>query len=281
MGAPSLALAQDALPVPEEQQVLEALESPQPVAMPEAPMGEASPSPQDAAAAPEGEATVNPNPLSSLEIESLSATLSAPLFTPSRTGPIVEEPIAPVVEAPPPAPEVPPEQPPPPLQLVGIVMTDATKVALLKDPGTNEVHRLNSGEEYEGWSVMVVDGRSIEFRSGDRVEGLKMFESFPTPANYGVPGMPNMPFDPTMPQPNQPPMPDPAGFPQQPPTDPALQQPPPDPQLEGTSPDATRPEGAVPEAPAELPPNFDPQTGELIIPQEGPLDADGDPNTPN
>jgi hypothetical protein len=243
LGALSSSLAQDALGVPEDQQIEEALQST------EAPV--------------EPEAAVNPNPLSSLDLESLSATRSAPLFTPSRTGPIVEAPIEAVAEAPPPPPEVPPEQAPPALQLVGIVLTDAAQTALLKDPGSNEIHRLNSGDEYEGWSVTIVDARSIEFRSGDRVEALKMFESFPTPASYGMSG--ELPFDPAMSEMGG--------------------QPPPDQQLDGMPPEEIPLEGIPPEdvAPGaggavENPPqNFDPQTGELLpIPEEGPLPVDGD-----
>ena len=272
LAAFSQSSAQEVLEVPEDQQILEALETPDAPAMPET-----SPTP-DAAIVPEAtEAAVNPNPLSGLALESLSATLSAPLFTPSRTGPIVEAPVEAVVEAPPPPPEVAPEQPPPSLQLVGIVMTDAEKTALLKDAGTNEIHRLNTGDDYEGWSLTIVDGRSVEFRSGDRVEALKMFESFPTPASYGVPGMPGLPFDPTMPQPGEPPLPDPNIMQPPLPEDPAAMQPPP--QIEGM-PEGITPEGLPADAnpqPAPPPENFDPQTGELLIPEEGPLDADGNP----
>lgn len=122
----------------------------------------------------------NPNPLSGLALESLEATRSLPLFTPSRTAPSVEEPVA-EVEPEPVEEVVEPEQGPPPLQLVGIVMTGESGTALLLDPGSNEVHRLATGEEYEGWSVKIVDSRSVELRSGDRVQGLKMFETFTSP----------------------------------------------------------------------------------------------------
>lgn len=250
LGALSSSPAQDVLEVPKDQQLQEVLRTP------------------EAAAASEeqavSEAAVNPNPLSSLDLESLSATRSAPLFTPSRTGPVFEAPVEAFVEAPPPPPEVASEEPPPGLQLVGIVLTDAAKTALLKDPGSNEILRLNSGDEFQGWSLTIVDARSIEFRSGDRVEGLKMFESFPTPASYGLPG--ELPFDPAMPEMGE--------------------QPPPDEQLDGTPPEGIPLEGIPPEEIApdaggrvENPPqNFDPQTGEVLIPDEGPLPVDGDPN---
>ena len=89
------ALAQDeVLPVPEDEQIGEALRGPEEPAAPEAAVPPA---------AVAGETVINPNPLSGLQLESLSTTLSAPLFTPSRTGPIVEAPVEAVVEAPPPA----------------------------------------------------------------------------------------------------------------------------------------------------------------------------------
>jgi len=255
LGALSSSLAQDVLEVPEDQQIQEALQPTEAPAASEAPV--------------EPDAAVNPNPLSSLDLESLSATRSAPLFTPSRTGPIVEAPIEAVLEAPPPPPEVAPEDPPPGLQLVGIVLTDAAKTALLKDPDSNEIHRLNSGDEIQGWSLIIVDARSVEFRSGERVEGLKMFEAFPAPANYGMSG--DIPFDPTMPElGGMPPM-----------DDPAMQQPPPDPDFQGMQPEEIPPEEIAPEAGAGArppPQNFDPQTGEVLIPEEGPLQVDGDPN---
>lgn len=149
-----------------------------------------APEAEGAAAAP-----VNPNPLSGLSLDGLSATRSLPLFTPSRTAPFIAPPVEEEIAAPV-EPEPEPEQPPPSLQLVGIVLSDTDKQALLLDPASNEVHRLTSGDEYEGWALTIVDARSVEFRSGERVEGLKMFESFPAPSisdgmipGYVPPGM--------------------------------------------------------------------------------------------
>lgn len=226
-------------------------------------------------------APVNPNPLSSLSLESLSATRALPLFTPSRTAPSEEAPVE-EITAPPPEPVVEPEQPPPSLQLVGIVLTDDEKVALLLDTGSNEVHRLASGEEYEGWAMTIVDARSVEFRSGERVEGLKMFETFPPPPMMGMSedmlqGMPEGIGEPP------PPGMDP-GIEQPQPAD-GMAQPPPEeaPPLESFDGDGNpmppprRVDGdgnpiPPPEGP---PPNFDPSVGEVPLPEEGPLPADG------
>jgi len=221
---------------------------------------------QDAVEQP---AAVNPNPLSSLDLESLSATRSFPLFTPSRTAPVIAE--APVESEPVPIeqPVVETEQPPPPLQLVGIVLSEETKTALLLDSNNNEVHRLTSGDEFEGWSLTIVDARSVEFRSGDRVEGLKMFESFAAPSpgmmspfpDEGMP--PDMMSEPGMVPPEG--MPQPEGMP------PMEGTPPPEDPMNAPGP-ATRPS---PEGP---PPDFDPALGEGPPPEEGPLPPEGNQN---
>ena len=142
-----------------------------------------------AEAEPAGEAPaatlVNPNPLSSLNLEGLEATRSLPLFTPSRTAPMVEAPVEEEVVAAPVEPQVEPEAPPPDLQLVGIVLADSFQTALLRNPSTGEVLRLNSGDEFEDWALKIVDARSVELRKGDQVQGLKMFETFPAPPFAG------------------------------------------------------------------------------------------------
>jgi hypothetical protein len=204
---------------------------------------------------------INPNPLSSLTLENLSATRSLPLFTPSRTAPAVaatpleSEPVAieePVVDQ---------DQPPPPLQLVGIVLTDTTQTALLLDSTSQEIHRLSSGDEYEGWSLTIVDGRSVEFRSGDRVEGLTMFESFPSPpttsALSNFPGI-DVPADGTsgVIEPDMLMVPDEGVLPQEGEMQPAGDEP-------------------IPEAP---PVDFDPALGTVPMPEEGPLPANTNSN---
>ncbi len=197
---------------------------------------------------------LNPNPLSGLDLESLTATRSLPLFTPSRTAPpTVEEAVE--AEVAPIEPPVGPEQPPPSVQLVGIVLTESTETALLLDPTSNEVHRLTSGEEYDGWLLKIVDARSVELRSGDRVEGLKMFESFPAP--QPLDGMPmDIPID---------------GIP-------------PDMEMQPGTEEFPLEESTGALNPDELPPDtapateFAPELGGAQIPEEGPLPPDIEPN---
>lgn len=131
------------------------------------------------------EVAASPNPLAALQLEEFGATLSQPLFTPSRTAPIVEAPVeAPpaVVEAPPPQLEAPPA--PPPFKLVGVVLGGEDEVAIFADESTGQVHRLNSGDEYEGWTMDVVDNRTVEFQSADQNLTLTMFEEFEAPPAY-------------------------------------------------------------------------------------------------
>lgn len=118
------------------------------------------------------------NPLSGLDLESLEATRSLPLFTPSRTPPLVPEPEpVEVVAAPEPA-AAPPPPSPPPLELIGVIMTDSAKIALLRDKSTGEIVRLSSSDDYDGWSIRFVDSRTVELHSADRTETLKMFDKF-------------------------------------------------------------------------------------------------------
>jgi hypothetical protein len=87
----------------------------------------------------------------------------------------------------------PTEEPPPQLSLIGIILTDTTQLALLRDPSTNEVHRLASGEQYGNWEMKIVDARTVQFHQGDRVQDLKMFDVFPVsaaptePSGEGIP----------------------------------------------------------------------------------------------
>jgi hypothetical protein len=202
---------------------------------------------------------LNPNPLSGLDLESLTATRSLPLFTPSRTAPPTVEESVEAAEVVPIEPQGDPELPPPSVQLVGIMLSETTETALLLDPTSNEVHRLITGEEYDGWLLKIVDARSVELRNGDRVEGLKMFESFPAPQPLdgmqmdipidGVP--PGMEMEPGMEM------------------QPEAEQFPPD---ESTG--ALNPE----ELPPDIAPGFAPDEGSAQIPEEGPLPPDLEQN---
>ncbi len=240
-------------------------------------------------------AMVNPNPLSSLSLDSLTATRALPLFTPSRTPP-APPPEVQVEEPEPVAEQVDPEQPPPSVQLIGIVLTDATQTVLLRDPASNEVHRLTDGGDLQGWAVKIIDSRSVELRSGERVQGLKMFETFSPQAEPQA----QPPYDES-----RPPLPPPPGGRLTPsPRSPLAEPPPMDSQ--GVSPDADAPPPDAPPSdaqdsapggdaqspdsldvpsdseappPEESPPvDFAPKRGNAPIPEEGSLSPDSNGN---
>ena len=127
------------------------------------------------------------NPLSGLDLDGLDATRSLPLFTPSRTPPVAPEPPPVVVAEPAPPPPPPPPPSPPQLDLVGVIATQSAKMALFRDRGTSEIVRLNAGDDYQGWSLSFVDSRTVEFRNGDQVQTLKLFNDFQAPGQ-GTPG---------------------------------------------------------------------------------------------
>ncbi|MBA3517304.1 MAG: hypothetical protein H0T75_06625 [Rhizobiales bacterium] len=146
--------------------------------------------PQSPDAPAETDAAAAPNPFFSPSLESLEATRSAPLFTPSRTAPQSEpepEPdVAPVetevaVEA---------EATPPDVKLIGIVKAGSEEVAILSDTATAEVQRLRPGEEVQGWTVRIVDTRTVELKSGEQRHTLTMFTDYPAT------GQPPTPADP-------------------------------------------------------------------------------------
>lgn len=103
----------------------------------------------------------------SIDLSSLDATRERPLFSPSRRPP-----------APPPAPPprpapvaatlpmLPPE--PPPLRLIGLVTMGETHMALVEDGNTGEILRLSPGAAIAGWTMEILDDRTIAFsRDGD------------------------------------------------------------------------------------------------------------------
>ena len=117
------------------------------------------------------------NPLSDLDLESLAATRTLPLFTPTRSAPVVE-PIIPEAVLVEPEIVAAPEPVPPALRLVGLVMTDSEQMALLADQATGMVHRLRAGESYDGWTLNIIDGRTVAFSNAGREHVLTMFEQF-------------------------------------------------------------------------------------------------------
>jgi hypothetical protein len=122
-------------------------------------------------------AEASANPIAGLDLESLTATRELPLFTPSRSPPTVIAPEPPPPEPEPVEPEIVEETDPepPPLQLIGIVVSGAEQTVLLMDESSGEVQRVRPGEEYAGWTVTVLDSRSVELESEGHFQTLTMF----------------------------------------------------------------------------------------------------------
>jgi hypothetical protein len=116
--------------------------------------------------------------LGGLTMDALSATRDRPLFTPVRHPPIPPPPKPPpapkppkVVKAPPP-----PKPPTPPkLRLVGVVMSDDTKLALLLDE-KREMQRVGPGDEINGWSVVKVMPSEVELALEDQTTTFRLFD---------------------------------------------------------------------------------------------------------
>ena len=113
------------------------------------------------------------NPLWAIPLSSLTATRERPIFLPSRRAPapaVANTPV--VVAAPPPPPAAEPEQPP--LVLVGVIAGDSEGFAVFLDQATNNVVRLKTGQDYQGWMLRSVKGREVTLEKNKRTTTLAL-----------------------------------------------------------------------------------------------------------
>ena len=124
----------------------------------------------------------NGNPLWAIPLSALTATRERPLFTPSRRAPApaVAGPVA-VAPPPPPPPQSEPERPP--LVLIGAIAGESEGFAVFLDQTTNNVVRLRTGQNHEGWVLRAVKGREVTLQKDRRTETLAL----PLPGG-GIPG---------------------------------------------------------------------------------------------
>ena len=108
------------------------------------------------------------NPLWSMPLDSISATRDRPLFTRGRRPP-------PLAESPPPS-EVAPNVDPatPPFSLIGTVVGDNEKVAVVLENGSQTVLRLALGASASGWRVAEVAPRSVRLTRGPQSVTLEL-----------------------------------------------------------------------------------------------------------
>jgi general secretion pathway protein N len=135
------------------------------------------PAPVDVAptAAPRAERPADPtgNPLWAIPLSSLTATRERPIFLPSRRAPAPAVAGTPVVVAPPPPPPAAePEQPP--LILVGAIAGDSEGFAVFLDQATNNVVRLKTGQDHQGWMLRSVKGREATLEKNKRSTTLAL-----------------------------------------------------------------------------------------------------------
>jgi general secretion pathway protein N len=136
----------------------------------EAPESTLSPSGLDTAERPAvigRERAPTGNPLWGIPLRVLTATRERPLFSPSR-----RPPAPPVVAAaPPPRPVVapkPPEPDHPLLTIVGTIVGESDAIGVFIDAATNDVIRLHTGQDHDGWTLRTVRGREATFEKSDR-----------------------------------------------------------------------------------------------------------------
>lgn len=137
-------------------------------ALPLPPEPRVTAAPMESSAGPADEPEFSMPPL-----ENFAETLARPLFMDTRRPP--EPGAEPVALEPDPQPE--PPKPTPKLvgmELSGIVITPASRVALVRSARGREVVRLKEGEEIDGWIVETIDPDRVVLRQADAFEELTL-----------------------------------------------------------------------------------------------------------
>jgi len=113
------------------------------------------------------------NPLWAIPLSSLNATRERPLFLPSRRAPApaVAGPVA-VAPAAPPPPPAEPERPP--LTLIGVISGANEGFAVFLDHASNNVVRLKTGQDHNGWVLRAVKGREATLHKSGKSEILAL-----------------------------------------------------------------------------------------------------------
>jgi hypothetical protein len=152
------------------------------------------------------------NPLWGIPVRVLTATRERPLFSPSRRPPA---PPAVAAPAPPQRPVVvaKPEPDHPLLTIVGTVVSESDGIGVFIDQASNEVIRLHTGQDHDGWVLRAVQGREATFEKKERSSTLALPAPGATPGPapaLGLASMPGQPARPLLPAPAGAPVPTPA-----------------------------------------------------------------------
>jgi hypothetical protein len=128
--------------------------------------------------APLGAALVNP--LARQTLEQLSATLTRPLFAPSRRKAAPNAmPIAPREEP------ADPPRPAPNVTLVGIISDPHGSQAVLRSGGIAKDIRAHVGDEVGGWKVSAIGDQNLTLTLADRSVSFALFAAKQTPRKDG------------------------------------------------------------------------------------------------
>jgi hypothetical protein len=104
--------------------------------------------------------------------DQLEEIAARPLFSPSRRPFVAAE------EEPPPAP--PPSLPP--VELIGVLMTEQQRAALVQAVGEGEANWVREGNAIQGWEVEKIESSSVQLRAGDRLEKVVLRADTAVPA---------------------------------------------------------------------------------------------------
>jgi general secretion pathway protein N len=123
-------------------------------------------------AAPASERTVSANPLWAIPLARLSGTRDRPIFSPSRRpvpAAVAAEPV--VAKAAPPRKR---EPEPPQLSLVGTIASGDEGFGIFLDQSTKAALRLKVGEDYQGWKLLIIQGREVTMEKDQQAAVLSL-----------------------------------------------------------------------------------------------------------
>jgi hypothetical protein len=108
------------------------------------------------------------NPLSGISVDSLQQTIERPLFNQSRAPKPKPQPqVAQVAQE--------PEATADDFTLLGVVVTDDTKTALVRYNKTNETYRLKAGESFSDWQVTDIGPKGVVVKNAELSFPLRLF----------------------------------------------------------------------------------------------------------
>lgn len=106
--------------------------------------------------------------------DDFSSIVERPLFSTTRLPPAPKPKPKPkqiVVRKPPP-----PREPPLRVRLVGIVMGNGQRIALLRDPGSSKTMRLSTGDKVHAWRIESIGDATVQVRHKKWTRELTLFQ---------------------------------------------------------------------------------------------------------